>query len=101
MLLPMFIGSDYEGLQPIGLELDSETTVACAEMTIRDDELYEGPESFLVSLTSINSDVDIPVSSASVLVTDNDGEFDLRSRVVKCYTSFQKSSLDFNHRHTQ
>ena len=40
-----------------------------------DDEIYEADESFFATLTSTNEGVVITISSAAILITDNDGMY--------------------------
>lgn len=44
------------------------------DITIRDDDLIEGPENFTASLTSLSSLATIgPVSRTTITILDNDG----------------------------
>ena len=54
--------------------LFTEEGFQCFNFTILDDECVEDDESFEVSLTTSDDDVDIHISSTEILIVDNDGK---------------------------
>ena len=51
---------------------------SCTDIMTRDDDVYEDDESFFATLSSQYENIVLPISSASVLIIENDG-------TVRCY----------------
>ena len=49
------------------------TTVRCSYLTLLDDDILEGPETFLIALSSEDEDVHVTTANATVVILDNDG----------------------------
>ena len=58
---------------PSQLVFDVGVSSLCTEITTIDDGVFEGNETFLVSLTSANANVDVSGSTATVVIRDIDG----------------------------
>ena len=59
----------------------SNVTEVCTDVLIREDTLLEDAETFSAEVTSTDGRVLIGLSSASITITDNDGEhFTITSR---------------------
>ena len=69
-----FSGNDYNFTQPVELALGAGVISACTDVTTNDDEVYESNETLVATLSSTNDDVIITISSASILIIDNDGK---------------------------
>ena len=66
-------GSDFTPPDSLDV-LFTEEGFQCFNFTILDDECVEDDESFEVSLTTSDDDVDIHISSTEILIVDNDGK---------------------------
>lgn len=66
-------GNDYGIPVPSLLVFPAGTTSLCTDIPITNDDVYEGNETFTVSLTSTSSSVNVSGSSAEVLIIDDDG----------------------------
>ena len=64
---------DYEGLH-VELHLNGTATTACINVTILEDEILEGPESFFVVLSTTDPAVNIMERNTEVVILDNDSE---------------------------
>ena len=64
---------DYEGLHA-ELHLNGTATTACVTVTILEDEILEGLESFLVVLSTTDPAVNIIERNTEVVILDNDSE---------------------------
>ena len=54
------------------------TTIQCASVDIQDDSILENGETFLVALESNDTDIIVTeISSATVVILDNDSEFEI------------------------
>ena len=73
-------GDDYES---VSVELtfsgDSAMEVLCHSVSPVDDTVVENEEVFTLSLSTSESLVTIPIGSAVLRITDNDGRYRLRS----------------------
>ena len=58
---------------PSQLVFDVGVSRLCTEITTIHDGVFEGNETFLVSLTSANANVDVNGSTATVVIRDIDG----------------------------
>ena len=65
-------GADYEGLYA-ELHLNGTVNTVCVDVTIREDEVLENPESFFVLLSTSDSAVNIE-RKVEVFILDNDSE---------------------------
>ena len=70
-----FLGSEYNLTQPAELVLFAGENRTCTFIMTTDDEIYEADESFFTTLTSTNEGVVITISSAAILITDDDGMY--------------------------
>lgn len=50
-------------------------STSCTDITTINDDIYEENETFFVSLSSTNEDIDISLSTATVQIMDNDGKY--------------------------
>ena len=81
----MFLESDYNLTQPAELVLVAGETRTCTDIMTTDDEIYEDDESFFATLTSANEGVVITISSAAILITDDDGTYMFASSLMPCF----------------
>ena len=65
--------NDYGTPIPSQLVFDVGVSNLCTDITTTDDNVYEGNESFLVSLFSTSAGVAVSGSTATVVITNNDG----------------------------
>ena len=71
-----FIAADFVDNTPVDFEFSSTQLVDCVNIPIVDDTIVEGDEIFLVFLSTLDVQVQIgPISSANVLIEDNDCKF--------------------------
>ena len=66
------VGSDFTPPDSLDV-LFTEEGSQCFNFTILDDVCVEDDESFEVSLSTSNDDVDIHISSTEFVIVDNDG----------------------------
>lgn len=52
----------------------ADNSTQCLNLTIIDDTLVEGMETFTVNLTSVNTEVNVAFRIAEVIIEDNDGK---------------------------
>ena len=71
-------GNDYGIPVPSLLVFPVGITSRCTDIPIINDDIYEGSESFTVSLVSSSSSVNVSGSSAGVLIIDDDGMMMIR-----------------------
>ena len=79
-------GSDYSAADPLEVTFISgsamQNSTLCAQISIIDDDVFEGPHSFSVEVSTveIESDGTDPlltigtISSATIIIGDNDGK---------------------------
>ena len=60
-------------------------TSTCTDIMTTDDEIYEADESFFATLTSTIEDVVLTISSAAILITDDDGTYMFASSLMPCF----------------
>lgn len=60
---------------------------SCTNIMTRDDDVYEDDESFFATLSSQYENIIFPISSASILIIENDG-------TVRCYL-FHKQFISY------
>ena len=66
---------DYEALDnPFVVFSPGSQATQRRNITIVDDNFVENPEIFRVALQAVSDNVRIPTSTASILISDNDGE---------------------------
>ena len=58
---------------PSQLVFDVGVSSLCTDITTIDDGVFEGNETFLVSLSSANANVDVSGSTATVVIIDTNG----------------------------
>ena len=58
---------------PSQLVFNVGVTSVCTSITTDDDTTHEENESFSVALSSTTNNVNVGISTATVLITDNDG----------------------------
>lgn len=75
--LPVFPENDFNDPEPIEVIIGNGVPRSCTNIMTRDDDIYEDDESFFVTLSSQYENIAFPVSSASVLIVENDGNFDV------------------------
>ena len=80
-----FLASDYNLTQPAELVLFAGENRTCTYIMTTDDEIYEADESFFATLTSANEGVVITISSAAILITDDDGTYVFASSLMPCF----------------
>ena len=84
----MLIAADFGELNPPAvLVFTNNQQRSCASVAIIDDDIVEGSETFGVSLSSTNFQVDILSSNAPVSIADNEGKitrikFDVKSHLL-------------------
>lgn len=70
-------GMDFVDPTPFDVIFSSGMTIpatSCIDVSTTDDEAWEGPENFLVSITAVsNSQVDIDTTFSLVEIRDNEG----------------------------
>ena len=57
----------------VTLTFDESSTRACSDISITPDDIYEGDETFSVTLTTGDGDVTLEPDSGVVTITDDDG----------------------------
>ena len=57
----------------VTLTFDQSNTRACGDISITPDDIYEGDETFSVTLTTGDEDVTLEPDGGVVTITDNDG----------------------------
>ena len=67
---------------PAVLIFTSTQQRTCASVTIIDDNLNEGTETFTLTLSSTNFQVNILTSSALVIIADNEGKIKIFNNVL-------------------
>ena len=72
--------TDYDSIS-VTLTFDGSHTQVCRVIVIIDDDVYEGIETFFVTLDTIDEDVTLEPDLGLVTVVDNDGE-----SVITCAT---------------
>ena len=72
-LLHPSAGNDYVETSTMG-DLGPSNDRVCLNISVIDDLDVEAEERFIVTLTTTDPDVDVAVTSASVVIEDNDGE---------------------------
>ena len=63
--------TDYSSIS-VTLTFDETSTRACSNISIVDDGIYEGTESFTVTLDSTDFEVILEPHTGSITITDND-----------------------------
>jgi hypothetical protein len=73
-MVPLSLGgADFDCMIPDTLEFRSGDTLTQVAVTIVDDNTVEMDEEFSVQISSTNSRVTVQQSTASVVITDDDG----------------------------
>jgi len=75
------MGSDYSAANPLEIVFGVNETMACAMVSIIDDNALEGDHSFSVTLTSTVPPITIDNTPVEVTITDNEGT-DLSKQIV-------------------
>ena len=73
-LKDIFAGNDFNNTESFELVLDIGIASTCTSLSTFDDDLYEDDESFFATLSSTNENITLSASSATITITDNDGE---------------------------
>lgn len=85
LVIIILTGNDYGNPVPSLLVFPVGTTSRCTDIPIINDDIYEGSETFSVSLASPSSSVNVSGSSAGVLIIDDDGMVMMRCYVQDTY----------------
>ena len=88
-------GEDYV-LTSVTLTFNGTNTKACADIPITPDDVYEGNETFFVSLTTADSNVTLNPDRGAVTIIDVDGmtkSLNLKIKVVLNAFFFQSQRL--------
>ena len=84
----MLIAVDFGELNPpAALVFTDNQQRTCANITIIDDNIVEGPETFSVTLSSTNFQVDVLSSNVPVFIADNEGKITRIKFDVKIMTN--------------
>ena len=90
-----FTVSDFDETR-VELIFTSDTTIRCASVGIQDDSILENNEVFLVELESNDTDVIVTeLSSAAVVILDNDSEFVTLLRFEHSSTQASECSVSY------
>ena len=71
--LLLFPENDFNDPEPIEVMIGNGVPRSCTNIMTRDDDIYEDDESFFATLSSQYENIAFPISSASVLIVENDG----------------------------
>ena len=68
-------GHDYTGVTSFLVFVSQSTNSAtrCADISITDDDVFEGDQTFIVTLTTPDTSVVLGSTDTVVTITDNDG----------------------------
>jgi len=92
-LSPLSAASDYVVLSAV-FPLTPTVPMACAPLSIQDDDLIEDPETVVISLAaSTGESVDVVnIPQATVTIEDNDGTY-MQSNTYVVYTCCQMYNM--------
>ena len=68
------VSSDFSAISSLELTFQAVTTERCIEITIRDDTILESSETFSVQLDTIDQNVTLTSTPATVTIEDNDSK---------------------------
>ena len=71
-------GEDYVSTT-VTLTFNGTSTTACTDISITFDDVYEGNETFSVSLTTTDNNVTLNPDGGQVTITDDDG----KSKIIR------------------
>ena len=72
IIIGLWSGLDFSNFSRL-IDLNSETSsTLCEDLTVIDDDLVEGTEELVVSLTITSGPVQITTRSTAIVIVDND-----------------------------